>query len=567
MVKRSLKTLAGLNPLRGLRYLFFLLGNLWRSRFRKLDYILLTLPANLPALPEKRDWLRRRLFGDAPLSLLDLDKLLKQIGQDPRPKGIIITLRGLQMTQADLQTLRQSIIRLRKQGKRVIFYAQNYDNATYYLASVGDEIILQPGGTLLTLGLVSHPSFFKSALETLGVQIDAVAISPFKSALDMFTRDDISPDAQAQLDWLLDSRYEIMLEGIAEGRRMPVSAVKDMIDHAPHLDRDALEAGYVDAVLNEEALAKHLNAEHLLPLSEVKARLLKRWRKRGGKYVAILPLSGNILPGESGGAPGDLPIPIPFFGDNRLGDVTVVRQVRNLIGDPRVAAVVLWIDSPGGSADASEAMTATLDELAKGCPVVAYMNGAAASGGYYIATPARWIVAQPGTITGSIGVFAGKPITGGLYRNLRINRMTVTRGANATLMSDSTPFNDQQREQIRRAITRSYEQFTGRVAASRKMTVEAVDAVGGGRVWTGKQALHIGLVDALGDVWVAVAKARELAGLPEDSAVVMVEGKGEPLGPKLAAKADPAALLRYVQENMTALANGRAQWLMPIKWE
>ncbi|MBZ0293270.1 MAG: S49 family peptidase, partial [Anaerolineae bacterium] len=267
MVKRWLKALARLNPLRGLRYLLFSLGNLWRSRYRKLDYILLSLPTSIPPMPEKRGWLQRRFLGDPPTSLLELDRLFKQIGNDPRPKGIVITLRGLQMTLADLQSLRQSIIRLRKQGKRVIFYAQNYENATYYLASAGDEIILQPGGTMMTLGLVSQPSFFKNALDTIGVEIDAVAISPFKSALDTFTREDISPDAQAQLDWLLDSRYEIILEGIAEGRRVPLSAVRDMIDQAPHLDRDALKAGYVDAVLNEEALGTHLNAEHLVPLS------------------------------------------------------------------------------------------------------------------------------------------------------------------------------------------------------------------------------------------------------------------------------------------------------------
>ena len=562
MFKRAVRALARLNPVRALRYAFFRLGNWRRGRFRDLDYVLLTLPAALPALPETRGWLRRRVLGDPPMSLIELERLFEQIGHDPRLRGVVISLRGLQLSLADLQTLRQSIIRLRKLGKRVIFYAQSYDNASYYLASAGDEILLQPGGTLYTLGLVAQPSFFRDALEAIGVQIDAVAISPYKSALDTFTRTEISAEAQAQLDWLLDSRYSIILEGIAEGRRMLVSEVQAMIDSAPHLDEAALAAGYVDGVLNEEGLHQRLNAEHLLPLDQAKNHLLRRWRRASGQYVAVLPLSGTIISGESGSSPVDLPLPL--LADDRLGDLTVVRQVRNLMQDKRAAAVVLWIDTPGGSAAASESMAAALDELAKDRPVIAFMNSVAASGGYYIATPARWIIAQPGTITGSIGVFLGKPITNGLYSNLRVNRMEFTRGANANLLSDSTPFNDQQREQMRQGISRSYQQFTGRVAASRRMTPEAVDAVGEGRVWTGKQALQNGLVDELGDLWQAVAKARELAGLPADAPAAIVRGAGQPLGPQLAE--NPAAALRYAQENLRLIANGRAQWLMPVEW-
>lgn len=568
MIKRrflSLKFPKLPSPLRGLRYLLHALGNWRRSRFQELDTILFTLPPSMPALPEARSWLQRRLLGDVPLSLIDLERIFERIGDDPRPKNVILRLSSAGLSLADLQTLRGSIVRLRQKGKRVVCFAQGYDNATYYLASAADEIIVQPAGLLNTIGLAASASFLRNSLDALGVQLDAVAISPYKGAFDTFTLTDISAEGREQLEWLLDGRYQMIVNGIAEGRRMMPEAVRTMIDTAPHLDEDALSAKYVDAVLHEEELAAHLGAKHLVLWRDAEKKLLKKWRKRQDKYVAILPLTGTIVPGESGGLPVPLPIPLPFIGEDRMGDATVVRQVRNLMKNKQASAVVLWIDSPGGSVDASEAMTAALDELAKDRPVVAFMNGVAASGGYHISTPARWIVAQPGTITGSIGVLYAKLVTHGLFENLRVNRMTFTRGANAGMFSEETPFTDTQREQVRRTVEHLYRQFLERVARSRHMTVEAVDAVGGGRVWTGEQALAHGLVDELGDLRVALTKARALAGLPDDAPAVMVR-EAKPMVPQVAEQANPAAWIGYVEGNLRALTN-RALWLMPVKWD
>ncbi len=559
---RKLKLPFHLNPVRGLRYGWHRLGNWRRGRFKKLDYILITLPTTLPALPEQRSWIQRRVLGHPPLSLSDLDRHFRRIGADPRPKGIVLHLRGFGMSLADLQTLRNSILRLREQGKRVIAFAQNYDNATYYIASACDEIILQTGGSLNTLGLVSQPTFMRSALETVGIQLDSVAITPFKGAYDSLTLDTISPEGQQQLDWLLDSRYDILVQDIAAGRAITPEAVRAMIDTAPHLDETALEKGYVDAVLHEEGLAKHLQAEHLMTWGDAQKKLLREWRKHADKYVAVLPLTGMMLPGESASPPLDLPI--PFLGGERLGDLTVVRQVRALMQNKTAAAVVLWIDSGGGAAITAEAMTAALTELAKDRPVVAYMNSVAASGGYFVATPAQWIVAQPGTITGSIGVILAKPITGDLYEKLKVNRLEFTRGANAGIFSDAAPFSPAQREQMRESITHNYRQFVRYVADSRKMSVEAVDAVGGGRVWTGAQALENGLVDQLGDLRAAIDKARELAGLPEQAPAALVAGKAKPMVPQVAEQANPAAALRYLQENLQAL-RGNMLWLLPVE--
>ncbi len=567
MFKRFFNVIRKINPVRGIRYLFYRLGNWRRSRFDEMDYILLTLPQSPGALPEQRGWLQKRILGTPDISLMDLDRLFERIAKDPRPQGVIFTLRGLQLSLADLQTLRNSILRLRQSGKKVIFYSQGYDNATYYIASAGDKILLQPGSTLDTVGLISQPTFLKNALDTVGVQLDSIAISPYKGAFDSFTRDMISPEGQEQLEWLLDSRYEMIVDDIADGRKMTPEAVREMIDRAPYIDQVALEAGYIDGICNEEQLAAYLEVEHLVPQEDAERQLLRQWQRRQQKYVAVLPLTGTIVSGESASPPVNIPVPLPVLGDDRLGDLTVVQQVRTLMQDEDAAAVILWIDSPGGSADASEAMTSALVELAKDRPVVAYMNGVAASGGYYVATPAQWIIAQPGTITGSIGVILAKAITTGLYQNLRVNRLEFVRGANATLLSDGTPFNDQQRIQMRQVIERGYQQFIGRVAASRKLTIEAVDAVGGGRVWTGKQALEHQLVDELGDWKVALAKARQLAKLPDDTPFRIIHDEDKMLAPQLAEQANPAAGLNYLHENLQMIAGSKMQFLMPLKWD
>lgn len=552
-----------LNPLRALRRAFFRLNNWWRGR-AQIDYITFIIPAQIPVLPQPRDWLRKRVLGPAPLSLIELDRIFERIGADPRPQGVILHLRGLAMPLADLQTLRASIARLRGQGKRVICFAPSYTLGMYYVASAADEIVLLPGGELDTVGLRAAAVFLKDALDTLGVRLDSVAISPFKGAFDSYTRNEMSPEGRAQLDWLLDSQFDMLVSGIAEGRRLSSGAVRAMIDASPHLDSDALAAGYVDAVRTEEDLHRSLNSEHILTWTAAERKLRSIWRKPSEKVVALLALNGLIVPGESGTPPVDLPI--PFLGGARTGDLTFVQQVRALMKNKAAAAVILYIDSGGGSALASEAMTSALLELAKDRPLVACMNGVAASGGYYVATPAQWIVAQPGTITGSIGVISAKVVTHGLFERLRVNRVEITRGANASYQSDHAPYTDEQRARAFRSIEHIYRQFVSHVARSRRLSPEAVDAVGGGRVWTGEQALAHGLVDELGDWRAALKKARELANLPDHAPLVWVGGKSKPLPAQLAQSAQPGAAVIYLAENLNLVASGAPQAIMPFTW-
>jgi protease-4 len=558
------RMLKRLNPIRGIRWAAFWLSN-WRRQRAKIDYITILLPAQMPLLPERRSWLRKRVLGAPPVSLVELDRLLERIGNDPRPKGVILHLRGLTLSLADLQTLRGSLLRLRAKGKRVICFALGYDNATYYLASATDEIVLQPGGELNTIGMRREATFLKDALARVGVELESVAISPYKGAFDQFTRNDISPEGREQLEWLLDSQFNQWVQGIAEGRKLSADAVRAMIDAAPYLDEEAAQKGYVDAVETEESLFRRLKAEHWLSWEAADKKLLKKWRKSADKVVGLLRIEGLMVAGTSGKPPIELPI--PFIGGERAGDLTVVAQVRELMNDDRVGSVIVYVDSGGGAADAAEAMTSALLELAASRPVVVYMNAVAASGGYYVATPAQWIVAQPGTITGSIGVINAKAVTSGLYERLSIHRLEFTRGANAAYQSDFAPFTPAQRERSRQSIERIYRQFVGHVARARRMDAAAVDAVGGGRVWTGVQAKEHGLVDELGDLWTALRKARSLANLPDDAPLVIMGDADKPLPPQLADKANPAATLAYLNENLNTVAGGKSCVLLPLEWK
>jgi protease-4 len=561
IIKSRLKSLAALNPLRGIRWGLFKLRNRLRKR-SKIDYITFDLPQEMPTLPESRHWVLSRALGPSPLSLTELDRIFERIGDDPRPKGVILNIRGFALPLANLQTLRNSLLRLRAKGKRIICYAQSYSNAVYYIASVADEIVLQPTGEVETVGLRAEATFLKDALDRVGVKLDSIAISPFKGAFDQLTRSEMSPEGKAQLDWLLDSQFEMIVQGIAEGRKRSIEAVKAMIDGAPYLGSEALAAGYVDAVETEEALHRRLNSEHIITWQSANKKLFTKWTKRSDKYVALINVSGMMVPGKSGKPPID--IPIPFIGGERVGDITIVQQVRHLMEDEQAAAVILYINSGGGAVIAGEAMHSALTELAKTRPLVTYMDNVAASGGYYVATPSQWIVAQPATITGSIGVISAKPVTNDLYEKLHAHRTEITRGANAGMMSDFAPFTDTQRLRMRQTIEHIYRHFVELVSSSRHMSYEAVDAIAGGRVWTGVQAKANGLVDELGDLKTALAKARSLAKLSDDAPLILFEGKGKPLPPQLAEKANPAASLTYMYENLSAIANSTPQLLLDV---
>ncbi len=498
-------------------------GN-WRRRRREApDYVLFLLEGAYPELPPARTrWWQQFLPGDDS-NLRHLSRHFKTIASDPRVHGVVLHLRPLFLPLSSLQTLREQLLALRAAGKRVVVWSHGYDMGSYYLASAADQILLLPGGTVAPTGLARELVFLKETLEEAGVAVDAVQIAPYKSAPNTFTQSSSTPEMREMMTWLLDDTFEDLLEGIAAGRGLSMDEARALVDRAPYTDVEALAAGVVDGVLSEEALPEFLGTgakpARLAMWEQAEKSLLRRPPAPPGRYVAVLRIEGAIMPGQSRRPPFRIPLPIPFFMEEQAGDLSVVQAARALLDDEQAAAVVLFIDSPGGSAAASEAMAAALERLAARKPLVAVMGAVAASGGYYVATPAQWIVAQPGTITGSIGVFSLKPVVGGLLDKLKLGRETLSRGQHATLYDLERPFTEEERALIWRGIERTYDLFLARVAASRRMTREEADAVGGGRVWTGRQALARGLVDELGGLEEGIARARSLANLPPDSPV------------------------------------------------
>lgn len=528
----------------------------------KMDYIQFNLPSQINQLPEQRNFIQEQIMGKAPLSLVELEQAFDRIANDSRPKGVILYIRGFAMSLADLQSLRDVIGRLRARGKQVIAYAQSYGMAEYFVASAANQIILQPGGDLTTIGMMRSQNFLKDSLEAIGLQADSVAISPYKGAGDTFTRTKPSKEGEEQLNWLLDSQYQIMISGIADGRDSGHDNVRAMINSAPHTGNVALEKGFVDGMVNEEKLAHYLEVDNVVLWAQADKVIPLRMPRDASQYVAVIRAAGAIVPGESQNPPVELPIPL--VGGERLGDITLVQQVRNLMKDDRCAALVLYVDSPGGSATASEAMAASLDEFGKSKPIVVYMGSVAASGGYYIATPADYIIAQAGTITGSIGVIMMKLINNEMLKKLKFNPFYYQRGDNASIYASNTPFSKAQHEKMRAGIEYIYDIFIERVAVSRKMKAEEVDKIAGGRVWTGEQALENGLVDELGGLYEAIAKARELAKISENAPFGVMQGAGKPLPAQMAEKADPAATMRYYLETVEMLS-GTNLMLMPFE--
>jgi len=540
--------------------------NAQRANVKDLDYVQIRLPQEMPALPSRRNIIQERLIPGTspPLTLYELHEMFERVAKDPRPKGVILQLRGFNMRLADLQTLRDSILWLRERGKRVVAFGQSLTLPDYYIASACDDILIQPGGSLIVTGLALQQTYLRDGLEYVGVQFDPVQITPYKTAPDTLARQEPSPEGAEMMNWLVDSQFDQYVQGIAQGRGLSTDEVRAMIDEGAFTDQAALEAGHISGLCNEEGLAGYLGVHHVVLLDKAKNLLFEEAPSASDKYVALLRVGGSIITGESSNPPIDFPI--PFVGGERMGDLTVTQQIRNLMKDERLGALVLFVDSGGGSADASEAMASALDELAKKVPVVVFMNNVAASGGYYIATPADWIVAQPGTITGSIGVLAAKAVTNEAFKKLRFNPVWYTRGEKATMFTTDKPFTDAERQKIREYIESVYRVFIDRVAASRKMKPEQVDKVAGGRVWTGAQALEHGLVDQLGGVQAAISKARELAKLGPDTPVNIVYGKGKPLPAQVAEQADPAATLRYLLDGVDHITTG-AQMMMPYEWK
>jgi protease-4 len=448
---------------------------------------------------------------------------------------------------ATLTNLRRSIERLKQAGKETIVFTPYLDMAHYYAATAADKIIVPPATSFDVLGLRSEAIFLKDALDRLGLEADVIQISPYKTAYDGFVRSDISAEQKEQLDWILDDTYQTVTQAMADGRSMEIDALQELIDQAPFLAIKALENNLVDQIAyedtlpyllvenekkeaqdsdqqsdkanNESAATDNKNKKKrakLISWSRATSVMLEKKRQPLRKYIGVISLEGTIFMGTSRRPPINLPIPIPMMSGETAGEQTISRLMRQAERDPQMAALIFHVDSPGGLSLASDLIWRQVHRLARKKPVLAYIGNVAASGGYYVSAGAQHIMGQPTTITGSIGVLAAHFTTRALFEKLSVRRVSLGRGKNSQMLSDSAPLSDRQREIIWQNVVATYEQFKDLVASGRSLPVEELDEICNGRVWTGQQALGHGLIDSHGDFIDAVAKAAELANLKVD---------------------------------------------------
>src|SRR5580704_13750476 len=550
------------------RYLWWLISSVRRSIGAPPTFVIFVLENDLPALPDPPRPLWQRFTSRPRLSLSELSKRFDAIARDPRIKGVVLHLRPVGMPMATLQDLREMIATLRKSGKRVVAWAPFYSTGTYYLACACDEILLMPAGAIQPLGFAGTGMFLRDGLARFGIEADFVQISPYKSAADVLTKSQMSNELREQVTWLLDSQSKELLSAIAEGRLRDEEGARQLVDGSPYGDDTALEARAVDALVPEEELGERLGQGAGGPVAigtwdRAQSKMRSPAPTLGrGKYVAVLRIEGTIVDGRSGRLPVKPPIEVPLVGDDRSGDLSVVQAARQLAGDKRAAAVVLYVNSRGGSATASEAMRQALNVIAARKPLVVAMGPVAASGGYWVATPGSWIVARPSTLTGWIGVLTGKIVTGGMWSKLMFNRETVAFGRHATIETGETPYTDEERVIGRAQIDRIYKVFLEVVGKARKMTPEEVHPIAAGRVWTGRQAYERKLVDELGGFDAAVHKARSLAGLPETAPMREARAPKRMIPPPASATTGTAGYIGYVLEGVSLLSRAPALAVM-----
>jgi protease-4 len=496
------------------------------------------LPAALPALPGRRPDLLLELDltqapasggSDDPLTRLrtrgrpqlrPILRALHEAAEDDRVQGLIAKVGG-ELPWAIMHELRLGVREFVAHGKPALAWAESFGEGSgsmtaFVLASAFDEIWLQPGGELGMLGVGVETTFVRAALDRMGIEPQLEQRHEFKNAANSIMRTEFTEAHRAALDRLAESVFTDAIDMIAEGRGMPAELVRQLIDTGPRTAPEALDVGLVDSLgYRDQAYA----AMRSRVGEDAELLFADRWspprrphvpaRRRG--HVALVEVNGAISSGRSTRGP---------MG-RQVGSDSIGAALRAATADDRTRAVVLHIDSPGGSAVASDTIWREVCQVRDaGKPVIVSMGSAAASGGYYIACPADAIVALPSTLTGSIGVFGGKVVVRDLMQRLGLTTGTVSHGARSLMYSARQGFSDDERAQLDATLDAIYADFVAKVAQGRGRPVEEIEVIARGRVWTGTDALRIGLVDQLGGLRDALRIARSRAGLPSDAPVV-----------------------------------------------
>jgi protease-4 len=445
-----------------------------------------------------------------------VDNLRKAKG-DRRVRGVILKPTTFSSPfWSKVQEIRDAVVDFRKSGKPVFAYLEYGGDREYYLATAADKIFLMPSAPLDLTGVATYQLFLRGTLDKVGAYPDLHHVGEYKTAVNTFTQKGYTPTHKEMDESLTRDLYEQIIRGIADGRKKSEAEIRTRFDEGPFLPEDALNAGLIDDVAYEDQVDDKLRA------GERRSRIdgddyarvsLNSLGLNRGPRIAVVYANGTITSGKSGYDP---------INGAVVGSDTLIEHIRQARKDPLVRAIVLRVDSPGGSASASDAvwreLMITKQERADR-PLIVSMSDLAASGGYYIAMPAQVIVAEPSTLTGSIGIFGGKVVTGGVYSKLGANIQSTSVGRHAEINSPARPYNDEEVKKLQEQLQAFYDQFVEKVADARHTTPEKIDAIAQGRVWTGQQAKQNKLVDELGGLDRAIAIAKQRAKIAADSDV------------------------------------------------
>ncbi|MBN1845298.1 MAG: signal peptide peptidase SppA [Sedimentisphaerales bacterium] len=464
--------------------------------------------------------------GEGSSSIIDLQQTLQRAGEDASLAGLIVSIENPSIGWAQVSELRSAIAQLRRQGKKAYAYAESLDQGTYLLATACDSICLTPTGYVMLTGLSGQSIYFKGLFDMLGLKADFIQMGDYKGAAEPFTRTEPSEFERRQMDEIFDSLFDEFIQTICRGRDLNRPRVEELIDNGPYTARAAREAGLIDRVLYRDDFLDYLAEQNGAPVDlrtdynqprQIPAKLDNPFALMGilqemltgppeppGDAIAICYINGPIMDGDS----------VEDLFGSVIGSRTIRLALDRAQNNPDIKALVLRIDSPGGSATASDIIYRAIGKLAETKPVIVSMGDVAASGGYYIACGAPMILAEPTTITGSIGVVGGKFVFGGLLDKIGISSYAYRRGQNAGLFSLTEPFSPQQRLRITRMMRETYDIFLQRVDQSRgEKLQEPLADLAQGRIYTGARALELGLIDQLGGLQDAIRLAARQANI------------------------------------------------------
>jgi protease-4 len=439
---------------------------------------------------------------------------VRNAAEDRDISALVLHVDGLDWGWARVHEMCDAVRTFRAAGKPAYAILSGGGEKEYLLASAAGLVAMPPVSTLQLDGLSASALFLRGTYDKLDVKPNFVHVGRYKSAVESFTRETLSPDAREAMQALLEDQYTALVRRLSDARDLPEDSVRALIEGGPYAAGTAQELGLLDTLLSlaeMDSLATHSEGEKSGTVSV--GHYLEEGGLVAGEHIALVVAEGDIVDGRSREG--------PFGGGRSVGDRTLVEALQDIRQQKDIRAVVLRVDSPGGSGDASDVVWQELRRLRREKPVIVSMGDLAASGGYYLACAGDAVVASPATITGSIGVFGGKLNILGLYRKLGLNVETVKLGPHADMWSPYRDFDEKERALYQRNLDEFYRVFLSRVSEGRAMRAEAVDSVGQGRVWSGLRARQHGLVDSLGGLSEAFDLAKSRAGIDPDEDIVI----------------------------------------------